>query len=357
MDKQGTIVSSVLPLLPLLQAVPLHIEVARNVLNDAISKLVLPQKLNSESSNQSVAVKITGKRKRSQRSSSSSPLPESPSKKRTLTINVLKDARPTTMVQSPREKADVASSVCQHRPFDLSSSSALMNHGFPDKCSPLPRPADTSTPLSPRNTFVLPKFSTPRKPPSDLPVHPFRQTPAHANGTLKLSNALVYGNPVPRSNTISPFQPEITPTAVRPPRLLRVHASISNSMRNKPMEPTSTSTTFRPMDRNVSDIVTSPTFSGQAISSISKALSPSSTAAPFLPSKMNRSPTGNPQDGPKTITQNEQTPRAYKPTLDTVTHVEMPPPNQTVLENRARAKGKVVPTTVALGNMKETAVS
>ena len=264
------------------------------------------------------------------------------------------------MVQSPREKADVASSVCQHRPFDLSSSSALMNHGSPDKCSPLPRPADASTPLSPRNTFVLPKFSTPRKPPSDLPVHPFRHTPAHANGTLKLSNALVYGNSVPRSNTMSrSFQLETTPTAARPPRLLRVHASISNSMRNKPMEPSNTSTTFRPMDRNVSDIVTNPTFSGQAISSISKALSPSSTAAPFPPSKMNRSPTGNPQDGPKTITQNEQTPRAYKPTLDTVTHVEMPPPNQIVLENRliARAKSKAVPTTVALGNMKETPVS
>jgi hypothetical protein len=154
-------VSAVLPLLPLLQAVPLHIEATRTALNDVISKLTLTQKPASDSPNQNAAIKITGKRKRSQRSPSSSPLAESPSKRRTdLTGKVLKDATPTT-VQSSREKPDVTSSV---RPFKLSSSSTLKNHSPLQKSSPLTHLANTHTSTSSlgrRNTFVLPNFSTP----------------------------------------------------------------------------------------------------------------------------------------------------------------------------------------------------
>ena len=211
--------SAVLPLLPLLQAVPLHIEATRNALNDTISKLTLTQKLTSDSSNQNVAIKINGKRKRSQRSPSSSPLAESPCKRRTdLTGNVLKDTTPT--VQSSRENLDVTSSVRQHRPFNLSSSSTLKNHSPLQKSSPLTHLANThasSSSLGRRNTFVLPKFSTPRKPLPDLPVQPSRQT------ALNLPNTLFPGNSVPRSNTTmsrsSPqVLPDITPTAARPPR-------------------------------------------------------------------------------------------------------------------------------------------
>ena len=322
LDKQGTIVSAVLPLLPLLQAVPLHIEATRNALNDAISKLTLTQKLTSDSPNQSVAIKITGKRTQSQRSLSSSPLAESPCKRRrNLTGKFLKDATPT--VQSSREEPDVTSSVRQHRPrpFKLSSSSTLKNHSPLQKSSPLTHLVNTHTSTSSlgrRNTFVLPNFSTPRKPLSNLPVQPSRQT-----------DTLIHGNSVPRANTTmfrpSPqILPDITPTAARPPHMLRVHASISNNIRNKP-------------------------FSGPDMSTANEAL-PLSPAPAFLP---NHSAMGDPQNGPSTISQKEF---AYKQTLD-----QMPPPNQKFLplENSPvdLVTNKVVPTAVALGNMKEAPVS
>ena len=205
LDKQGSIVSAVLPLLPLLQAVPLHIESTKNTLNDAISKLTSTQKLTSDSPSHNVDIKITGKRKRSKRSRSSSPLAESPCKKRTdLTGNVLKDVTPS--VQSSREMPDVTSSVHQHRPFHLSSSSALKNNSPLQRSSPLTRLANThasTSSLGRRNTFVLPNFSTPRKPLSNLPVQSSRQTP------LNLPNTLIPGNSVPRSNTT-----RVVPTAV-----------------------------------------------------------------------------------------------------------------------------------------------
>ena len=354
LDKQGTIVSAVLPLLPLLQAVPLHIDATRNALNDAISKLALTQPVTSDSPNQTVPVKITGKRKRSQRSSSSSPLPESPSKKSNLTVNTLEDATPTTKVRSSRE-SDLTSSV---RPFEFSSSSMLKSS--PHEKSSALNPADTSASSSSRrNTFVPPNFSTPRKPLSDLVVQP----PSAHDGSLKLSNNPGYVNSVPRSNTMSRPSPpvllEIMPTAARPPRMLRVHASISN-MRNKPMEPSHTNNASRgPMNHfqpNESDILTSSTLSGSDISAARSPSSPSPALAPFPPSRMNDS---DPQGGPKKVSQNEL---AYKPRSDrAATNVQMPPPNQKVLsvENRpiASVKEKVMPTAVALSNMKETPVS
>ncbi|KAF8801322.1 hypothetical protein BYT27DRAFT_6798688 [Phlegmacium glaucopus] len=244
----------------------------------------------------------------------------------------------------------------------------LKSHSPHEKSSPLTHPADASaSSLNRHNTFVLPNFSTPHKPLSDLLLQPSRQTPAHA-GTLKLSNTLVCGNSVPRSNTMSqsfpPVLPEITPTAARPPRMLRVYASISNSMQNKPMAPLNQSTTLGSINRfqpNQSSILMSSTSSGPDISSAYKAQSPLPVPALFLPSRINHLSKDNLQDKPKTISQNELTPRAYKPTLDTATQEQMPPPNQKVpsLENHpiTRVTGKVVPTTVALGKMKETPVS
>ena len=316
LDKQGTIVSAVLPLLPLLQAVPLHIEATRDALNDAISKLTLTQKLTSDSN---VAIEITGKRKQSQRSPSSSPLAESPCKRRkNLTDKIPKDATPT--VQSSGEKPDVTSSVRQHRPFKLSSSSTLKNHSPLQKSSPLTHLANTHTSTSSlgrRNTFVLPNFSTPRKRLSNLPVQPSHQT------ALKLPNTF-HRNSVPRANTImSRPSPQvlldITPTAARPPRMLRVHASISNNIRNnKPFSDPDMSTTNK--------------------------VPPLSPAPAFSP---NQSAMGDPQNGPSTISRNEF---AYKQTLDQKLFS---------LENRLAdlVKSKVVPTAVALGNMKEAPVS
>ena len=293
-------------------------------MNDAISKLTFTQKLTSDSPNQKVAIKTSGKRKQSQRSPSSSPLADSPCKRRrNLTGNVLEDATPT--VQSSREKPDVISSVRQHRPFNLSSSSTLKNHSPLQKSSPLNHLANTHTSnssLSRRNTFVLPNFSTPRKPLSNLPVQLSRQS------ALKLPNTLIHGNSVPRSNTtmsrLSPqVLPDITPTAARSPRMLRVHASISNNIRNKPLSGPDTSTNKVPF------------------------LSP---APAFLP---NHSTTGDTQNVPSTISRNEL---AYKQTID-----QIPLPNQNflALENRASdlVKSRVVPTAVALDNMKEAPVS
>ena len=310
-------------MLPLLQAVPLHIETARNALNDAISKLTFTQKLTSNSPNQNVAIGISGKRKQSQRSPSSSPLADSPCKRRrSLTGNVLKDS--TSSVQSSREKPDVTSSVRQHRPFTLSSSSTLKNHSPLQKSSPLNHLANThtSTALGRRNTFVLPNFSTPRKPLSNLPIQLSRQ-PA-----LKLPNTLIHGNSVPGSNTtMSRFSPQalpdITPTAARSPRMLRVHASISNNIRNKP---------FSGPDMSTTNIV--PT------------LSPAPAVLP------NHSAMGDTQNVLSTISRNEL---AYKQTVD-----QIPPPNQKSfpLENRAfdLLNSRVVPTAIALDNMKDAPV-
>ena len=311
-------------MLPLLQAVPLHIEASRNALNDAISKLTFTQKLTSDSPNQNVAIRITGKRKQSQRSPSSSPLAESPCKrKRNFTGKVLEDATPT--VQSSREKPDVISSVHSHRPFKLSSSSTLRNHSPLQKSSPLTHLANTSTSTSSlgrRNTFVLPNFSTPRKPLSSLPVQTSRQT------VLRLPNALIHGNSVPRSNNTMPQSspqalPDITPTAARPPHMLRVHASISNNIRNKP-------------------------FSGPDMSTTTNIVPSLSPAPAFLP---NHSAVDDPQNGPSTVSRNEF---AYKQTVDQT-------PNQKLLslENRPTdlVKSRVVPIAVALDNMKEAPVS
>ena len=357
LDKQGTIVSAVLPLLPLLQAVPLHIEATRNTLNDAISKLTLTQKLTSDSPNQSIAVKVTGKRKWSQRSLSSSPLAESPSKRRNLTGNVLKDARPAPTVQSSGEKADVASSVYNHRPFELSNSSRLKNYGPHQKSSPLTHPADTTSPLSCRSTLVLPNVTTPRKPLSDLLVQPSRQT------AVKLSNTLVHGNSLPRSNTTmsrpsSRVLLDITPSAARSPRRLRVHASILNDMRSKPMESLNISTKSGPMNcfqQNDSDILTSSTFSGPDMSTTYEVpvLLPG-PSAPFPSSRMNHTAIDDAQEQ-KTI------PEKDMPILEKESHIHMPP-NEKVLSVEKtpidRVKGGlVVPTAVALGNMQEAPVS
>ena len=204
-------------MLPLLQAVPLHIDATRNALNDTISKLTSPQKLTSDSPKQNVVI---GKRKWSQRSLSSSPLAESPCKKRTdLTGNAV-NVTPT--VQSSGGKPDVTSSV---GPFKLSSSSTLKNHSPLQKSSsPLTHPANAHTTstssLSRRNTFVLPNLSTPRKPLSNLSVQLSRQT------GLNLPNTLIPGNSVPRSNTaMSRPSPQtlldITPTAAAAARSSR----------------------------------------------------------------------------------------------------------------------------------------
>ena len=300
---------------------------------------------------------MTRKRKRSQgsRSPSSSPPLESSSKRRG-TDNVIKDAGPTARVQTPREKSDVTSSDSQNCPLELFSSSTLKSNDPHQKSSPSTYPADTATSTpSRRNTFVLPNFSTPRKPLSDLSVQSSRRTPAHG-GPL---NSLVFGNSVYRSNTISRPSPpvllDIKPTAARPPSMLRAHASILNNTRNKPaLNRSTTSGPMNPFHLNDSDILTRSTFQGRDISTAYKASSLSLAPAPFPPSRMNHSAEGtdDPQGGATAISQNKPA------TSDTATNVQMLPPNLPFESSAiARVKGDVVPTAVALGNMKATPVS
>lgn len=238
-EQQGTIIAALMPLLPLLQAVPLHIESARNKINETFLKFPLTS-LNVASPPTLVRHNLirTGKRASSTIPSevaSSSPL--STRKRPRLDTEVPK--RSTQSPQSNEDRPPMApfnphaphiqshpyASQMLNRCSTLQTSPEQPQHS---RLSPL-----STTSLSPnhRNTsFTFPNPQTPRLPLGDLmsiqSQNPFAPAPADLHPQANLA---VPAHADGLSCNQTPLNFGITPSARPPPRVLRVHASISDS--------------------------------------------------------------------------------------------------------------------------------
>jgi hypothetical protein len=194
LDKQGSILTAVLPLLPLLQALPLHIDAAKTGICENFAKafsahIYATPKVNDMTictSEESSAIKDTLTRKRkhadgNMMTSSSSPIPHH----RTFSLKRLRTEYPghsTPDSVQPRETATspgvpstskLPDAQAPLRRNECASGISLTSHGIP---------AATSS-VSHRSggygrTFAVPTFSTPmnRRPLSNLlPLPPSRQ--------------------------------------------------------------------------------------------------------------------------------------------------------------------------------------
>jgi hypothetical protein len=193
LDKQGSILTAVLPLLPLLQALPLHIDAAKTGICENFAKafsahIYAAPKVNDVTictSEESSAIKDTLTRKRkhdgNMMASSSSPIPHH----RTFSLKRLRTEPPGHSTPDPVQSREAATSPGAPSTSKLPDAQApLRRNECASGISPLSHgiPAVTSS-VSHRSggygrTFAVPTFSTPmnRRPLSDLlPLPPSRQ--------------------------------------------------------------------------------------------------------------------------------------------------------------------------------------
>lgn len=249
LDKQATIIAAVLPLLPLLQTVPLHIDTLKATMNETLTNFLSSRKtahgVYSSLAVQELSVSKLGKRTRADvdKPHSVSPTPSmaTPSRKKIRTDNISSnspskianiDSSPiqraplsairsiTTGAQnSSRRNENNAISIIGISPGHISDKNALLSSG------------------SRRGTFAIPELTTPRRPLGDLPVPSSRLAPS-INRSASILRPTASEMPLERSSTLGPgFSladlPGLTPTAARPPRILRVHTSFTNANNSK----------------------------------------------------------------------------------------------------------------------------
>ncbi|KAF8199107.1 hypothetical protein BJ912DRAFT_1020382 [Pholiota molesta] len=196
LDKQGSILTAVLPLLPLLQALPLHIDAAKTGICENFAKafsahIYATPKVNDMTictSEESSAIKDTLTRKRKHAdgntmTSSSSPIPHH----RTFSLKRLRTEPPghsTPNSVQPRETATspgvpstskLSDAQAPLRRNECASGISPLSHGIPAAASSVSHRSGGYG-----GTFAVPTFSTPmnRRPLSDLlPLPPSRQNP------------------------------------------------------------------------------------------------------------------------------------------------------------------------------------
>jgi len=238
LDKQGSIVSAVLPLLPLIQALPLHIDAAKTSINETLVKLY-PNRPYHFSAIPGPSVKDVMpsnknlKRKLSNGPSSSlSPLsPTYPPQKKIRAVDSF--SSPTyllskTAVETPlKESSIIPTHNSKNTPLKIRNSVPSVSDFIP----PLVAAISPLHSGNHRQTTIVPSI-TPRRPLGDLPIPSALSRSSRRDSSF--SRHRTRDATLARSNTMAAEFPStnllgLTPSAARPPRLLRVHASITNN--------------------------------------------------------------------------------------------------------------------------------
>lgn len=276
LDKQGSIISAVTPLLPLLQGLPPHVDSAITAIKEEIEKLSVAHRNLSfapclsgpiHSSTKSPSNKATKKRKRSldsqdmaPSSPSSTTLPViclSPSQKRTRTLEALEHLPSGANVQKTAQNqayipttaaASSLSTLPTHVP--IPSSGNRLESLLKERRGTLTTERLT-TPPRPRNGLpglILPARSSSRRTPTsvNLPGTNLDYRPssrisavfAHSSAST-LPVPVIPSRSVTLTNTSGPIQqssqvslPAFLGPATRTPRMLPVHALSTNSRSN-----------------------------------------------------------------------------------------------------------------------------
>jgi hypothetical protein len=231
-EQQGTILASVLPLLPLVQSIPLHLESLKTDLRAAIQAGAVSMTPKASTGvNQDQTLMLARKRTHSDvdvDANSSSPLSSPLTAKRARlekaieapeTISVGRDSETETLrpAMSPPDKEP---------PKPLMVSSLLKQ---------LQRTSTSPAGLANTSSASLSNV-TPRRPLADLSLAQLEHLPSITGRLSSRSNTSL-------SRVSSPLVLGITPSAARPPRLLRVHTSTSGSALNSNAPPGSSKPT------------------------------------------------------------------------------------------------------------------
>ncbi|KAF8972669.1 hypothetical protein BDZ97DRAFT_1913159 [Flammula alnicola] len=266
LDKQGSIVTAVLPLLPLLQAVPLHIDAVKNSIHESLTKCLSCQKSTPSSTSgvltvaiteESHMVKITGKRKRRADSgipsSSSSPFqPIRAPLKRLRSEDLSKHLAPSPTTLTSKDddnNRQQGTAAASSSPSKLLDGSQQHENGvaFVSGFSPVHVVENASMSSgSRRGTSAVANFTTPRRPLSDLLMPPRQSSTTR---TPSLSHHAAQDVSFARSNTWVKQLPSVgclgkKPTTPLPPRILRVHTSVDNIERKNSTRYSTTNTTL-----------------------------------------------------------------------------------------------------------------
>jgi hypothetical protein len=225
-DQQGTIITALMPLLPLLQAVPLHIESARNGLNDTIVKSSRNSVHTSIEISPARASRIRGEKRssstlRSDGLVSPSPLPN-------------KRLRMAGMPQGPDKSSSRTGATLVIKEAQAGQSPTGPNLQREDPPQGSYRPLSASVASSCLNQTTNPitaHFKTSRRPLAEL--YTKTQIPTATLSLTRASTSRPIGTSRPPGPLSSPDPTSpprvfaITPSTQGPPRLLRVHSSVS----------------------------------------------------------------------------------------------------------------------------------
>ena len=220
-EQQGTILASVLPLLPLVQSIPLHLESLKTDLRTAAqAEAVSTTPKASTGLNQDQTLTLARKRTHSDvdvDANSSSPMSSLLTAKRARLEKATK--APETILAGRDSETEALrpamSSPDKEPPKSLIVSSLLKQ---------LQRTSTSPTGLVNTSSASLGN-ATPRRPLADISLTQLERPPSIAGRLSSRSNTSL-------SRASSPLVLGMTPSATRPPRILRVHTSTSGSARD-----------------------------------------------------------------------------------------------------------------------------
>ena len=313
-DQQGTIITALMPLLPLLQAIPLHIESARNTLKDTItSSLKTPVHTTTYldhgqeiSSTRSRGEKRSSSTLRSDGPPSPSPLPN----KRPRIFEASKIAdRPSQHMEEATSAVEETISQARKR-----SVAPDPQHEDPPQdpvqlASFLPLyTATTPSSLNRQSSITTTDLKTPRRPLGELFLQ--TQVPTEVSSLTRTATPrFINTNSRPHSRLASPSDSSCSPrllaimrSAQRPPRLLHVHTSIPKvtSTAHAPTEATSNQG-FEVDTRGAIEKDQSPRLALRAAPGVELANQPPTSQLSLAPSSSSRPGTVIPTASPAPV--------------------------------------------------------
>ena len=225
-EQQGTILASVLPLLPLVQSIPLHLESLKTDLRAAVqAEAISMTPTASTGVNQDQTLTLARKRTHSDvdvDANSSSPMSSLLTAKRARLEKATK--APETILAGRDSETEALrpamSSPDKEPPKSLIVSSLLKQ---------LQRTSTSPTGLVNTLSSSLGN-ATPRRPLADISLSQLERLPSIAGRLSSRSNTSL-------SRASSPLVLGITSSATRPPRILRVHTSTSGSAHDRNASP------------------------------------------------------------------------------------------------------------------------
>jgi hypothetical protein len=237
-EQQGTIITALMPLLPLLQAIPLHIESARNSVNDTITKSSgIPVHASSYLRPARAISSIRREKRSSSTLRSDGPSSPSPRPSKRPRISQLSQ-RP----DQPFKHAEEAASAVKETPPQVKQH-PITPDPHPEDRPQGPAQTASSLPLSTatapsslnrqKSNAIAANIKTPRRPFAELFLKTQIQTevpsltlPSTSRSISTTSRSHLRLSSSPNASS-SPRLSGITPSAQHPPRLLRVHSSNS----------------------------------------------------------------------------------------------------------------------------------